>query len=319
MTCPSSIFSFSTLRASFRPSGAVVAAVALIAAVELGIRWNAPRTQWRSGYPSFDLLADHYRFRLAKDRPDVWLMGNSTLAKGVDVEQLEAASGRSIQALPVGSGTLAGQTAMLEYFLQRAPVAPQQVVVCLTKDDLNTRGTRAEVSVKYLQYNSWRGLAADRLFRLDDLRTTGYAYLRNLRRPQPAVAPPAAPARFTGQLTGFESNSLDRLARDFTFDSTAFSRLESLARKHRLGVAICLMPVTDVYAAFHDRAYPRQTCDSIAARICALCREHGFAFRDFSRAAPARYELFEDNRHLNTAGREWFTPRMAEALVPPSP
>ena len=315
----SSIFSFSTLRASFRPSGAVVAAAALIAAAELGIRWMAPRTPWRAGYPSFDLLVDHYRFRLAKDRPDVWLMGNSTLAKGVDVEQLEAASDRSIQALPVGSGTLAGQTAMLEYFLRRAPVAPRRVVVCLTKDDVNTRGTRAEVSAKYLQYGSWRSLAADRLFRLDDLRTTGHAYLRNLWRSRPATVLPAAPARFTGQLTGFESNSLDRLAGDFTFDSAAFSRLESLAREHRFDVAVCLMPVTDVYAAFHDHKYPRQTCDSIAARISALCLERGFAFRDFSLAAPGRYELFEDNRHLNADGREWFTPRMAEVLASPSP
>ena len=246
-------------------------------------------------------------------------MGNSTLAKGVDIEHLESACRRSIQALPAENGTLAGQTAMREYFLQRAPVAPQQVVVRLTKDDINTRGTRAEVSVSYLKYNSWRGLAADRLFRLDDLRDTGYAYLRKLCRPPPATVPPAALARFTGQYTGFESNSLDRLDQDFTFDSAAFSRLESLAREYGYGVAICLMPVTDVYLAFRNHKYPRLTCDSISARICALCQERGFAFRDFPLAAPARYELFEDNRHLNTAGREWFTPRMAETLVAPDP
>lgn len=319
MTRLSSIFSFSTLRTSFWPGGAVVAAVALIAALELGIRFYAPRTSWRSGFPSFDLLVDHYRYRLATTRPDVWLMGNSTLAGGVDVEQLTTASGRAIQALPVGSGTLAGQTAMLDYFLRRSPVPPTQVVVCLTKDDLNARGGRADVSARYLEYDSWRGLTVDRLFRLDDVRTTWLRKLRESLLPKPVSTPQAAPAHFTGQLTAFASNTLDQLARDFTFDSPAFPRLEALSKQYRFRTTICLLPVTDVYLQFHDRRYPQQSFDSIVNRVGALSRNHGFDFYDFSRAAPRQYERYADNRHLNETGRAWFTPLMEEVLDSPSP
>ena len=150
MTRLSSIFSFDTLRASFRPGRAVVLAVAFLAAGEGGLRLAAPRFQWRDGVPSFDLLVSRYRYALARHRPALWLLGNSTLERGVEFDRLASLAGVSIQALPVGSGTLAGQVAMLEYFLHRTPAPPRQVVFCLTKEDLNRQGKTAEISRRNL-------------------------------------------------------------------------------------------------------------------------------------------------------------------------
>jgi hypothetical protein len=312
----SSIFSFSTLRGSFRPTGAAVMAVALVVALELGVRLYAPRIQWSAGIPSFDLLVDHYRHRLANTRPDIWLMGNSTLERGVDEILLQSTTGHSIQPLPVGSGTLAGEIAMLEYFLRRTPAFPKRVVFCLTQDDLNDRGYRAEISKRYLEYDSWRGWTVDRFFRLDDV---GEAWLDKMKALcfSPAALPgETAPSSipFNGQLSNFASNHLENLARDFTFDSSAFPRLETLSREYGFRVTFCLMPVTDVYLQFHERLYPDLSSSAVVARIAVRCAGNGFDLHDYSQVALHQYEYFMDSYHLNTTGRAWFTPLIAEAL-----
>ncbi len=319
MTRLSSIFSFDTLRASFRPSRAVVLAVALLAAGEGGLRLAAPRLHWRTGVPSFDLLVSRYRYELVRNRPALWLLGNSTLERGVDFERLASLAEVSVQALPVGSGTLAGQVAMLDYFLRRTPAPPRQVVFCLTKDDLNRQGYRAEISRRYLDYGTWRALTVDGMFRLDDVRKPWLELLGNaLAPPPPAPAPVAAPP-FDGQLSAAASNHLAYLALDFAFDESAFPRLASLSRKFGFQIALCLMPVTDVYLQFHDQRYPRLSCDSLHARIQALCDAHGFVLMDFSRLAVGQYGSFMDAYHMNDAGRAWFTPLLANALPADAP
>lgn len=313
MTRLSSIFSFDTLRASFRPGRAAILAAAILVAGEGGLRLAAPRLEWRGGVPSFDLLVSHYRYALARDRPARWLMGNSTLERGIEFERLASLSGIPLQALPVGSGTLAGQVAMLEYFLRRVPTPPREVVFCLTKDDLNRHGYRAEISRRYLDYGTWRDLTVDGLFRLDDVRKPWLDCLGKAL-PHPPAAAPAAPPLFDGQLSAAASNHLAYLALDFAFDGSAFPRLASLSREFDFHAVLCLMPVTDAYLQFHDQRYPRLSCDSVHARIQSLCNEHGFQLVDFTRAADGQHGLFMDSYHMNEAGRAWFTPLFANAL-----
>lgn len=315
MTRLSSIFSFDTLRGSFRPGRAVVAAALLVAAVEAGARWLGPRLRMEESIASFDLWVDHLDRTLRTAPAEVWFVGNSTLHFGIDVEQAARSADRAIGKLTFGSGTLAGQVAMTERFLRRIRPGPRQVVFCLTKDDLNGAGLRADVSRTYLAYDTWRGFDLGRLFRMDDVRKmlgrqAGEWLAR--RRNGPAVAEPE-PA-FAGQLTPAAEDYLAQLARDYAFDESGFAELARLSRRYGFRAGVCWMPVTDVYAGFHDRRGFAPSAADVARRAAELCARHGFDFYDYSNTISDRYELFADAYHLNARGRDELTRWIASGL-----
>ena len=316
MTRLSSIFSFDTLRGSFRPGRAVVAAALLVAAVEAGARWLGPRLRMEESIASFDLWVDHLDRTLRTAPAEVWFVGNSTLHFGIDVEQAARSADRAIGKLTFGSGTLAGQVAMTERFLRRIRPGPRQVVFCLTKDDLNGAGLRADVSRTYLAYDTWRGFDLGRLFRMDDVRKmlgrqAGEWLAR--RRNGPAVAEPE-PA-FAGQLTPAAEDYLAQLARDYAFDESGFAELARLSRRYGFRAGVCWMPVTDVYAGFHDRRGFAPSAADVARRAAELCARHGLAWVDLSGTMPRDYGCYADAYHLNARGRERFTRQMAAWLA----
>jgi hypothetical protein len=309
MTRLSSIFSSSTLRGTFWPGRAAAMALLLVAAAEFGARRIAPSIRLEESVASFDLWADHLARELGRRRPDTWLIGNSTLHYGVDTERLNSEPGASVMALPFGSGTLAGETAMLDYFLRRTRLRPRHVVFFLTKDDLNRGGLRADVSRTYLDYGTWRGFDMGRLFRMDDVRKTLLNRVRTTREPK------ELPSTFDGHLTAGAGRYLADLMGEFAFDASAPPHLEELSREHGFQVTLCLMPVTDVYLDFHDRRAPGMSAGELARQVAALCERHGLGFRDFTAWAPLRYEWYRDPYHLNDVGRAEFTGQVAGMLA----
>jgi hypothetical protein len=308
MTPPSSTSSSKTLRATFWPGRAAALALVLVALAEFGARRLAPNIRLEESVASFDLWADHLARDVNARRPEIWLIGNSTLHYGVDAGRMQSEGGASVMALPFGSGTLAGETAMLDYFLRRTRARPRQVVFFLTKDDLNSGGLRADVSRTYLKYGTWRGIDMGRLFRLDDIRKT---LLNRLRTAEGTVE---SPSTFEGHLTAGASRYLSELIGRFSFDVSAFPRLEELAKEKGIRITLCLMPVTDVYVDFHDRHVPEISSGDMIRQMAALCERHGLGFHDFTAWAPRQYDWYRDPYHLNEAGREAFTRQVADLL-----
>ena len=308
MTRLSSIFSFDTLRGSFRPGRAVVAAALLVAAVEAGARWLGPRLRMEESIASFDLWVDHLDRTLRTAPAEVWFVGNSTLHFGIDVEQAARSADRAIGKLTFGSGTLAGQVAMTERFLRRIRPGPRQVVFCLTKDDLNGAGLQADVSRTYLAYDTWRGFDLGRLFRMDDVRKMlGRRAGEWLDRRRSGTAGAEKETTFDGQLTPAAEDYLAKLARDYTFDDSGFADLERLSRRYGFRAGVCWMPVTDVYAGFHDRRGFAPSAADVTHNAMEQCARHGLAWADFSATMSRDYGLYADAYHLNSRGREWFT------------
>ena len=317
MTRLSSIFSFKTLQGSFRPGAAALLALAFIAAAEIGVRLLTPNLGWYEGMSSLGQWVGLLQHEVKTRQPEVWLMGNSILAYGIDAESLERQTGLSVLALPIGAATLAGDAAMLEYFLRRAPVLPKKVIFCITKDDLNLNGDRAQISGHYLAYDTWRGISIDRIFRLADSRQTLMNYIKTflLRRPTASERHPSLPP-FAGVVTPETAYYMDEHMNRFAFDDSAFPHIGRLSAKYQFEAGILLMPISRVYATYHDERFPALTCDQIAKKLAESCAQHHLSFRDYSGAAPDIADYFADPYHMTAAGRAFFTPLLAEALRP---
>ena len=318
----SSIFSFSTLRASLWPGRALWLALALVAAAETALRFCTPNLGWYEGMSSLSQWVSRLDWELETRRPSVWLFGNSVLAYGVDAPLLSDLSGRTCAALPFGGATLAGETAMMRRFWRTAPAHPSDLVFCITKDDVNPNGERSWISRKYLAYDTLPArLHPDRLFKLFSSRQTIMNTLKSalLGHSTAADMSPSEPS-FQGVVPPEKYDYMRRLMQDYAVDSDAFDALAAFAGLHHCRVHVVMVPVSSAYLAFHDAARPDFPAAAATARIADLCAARGFTFLDFSRLAPDDLSLYSDPYHLTAAGRDAFTRRLAADLpLPPEP
>ena len=312
----SSIFSFSTLRASLLPGRALWLALALVAAAELLLRFTAPNLGWYEGMSSLPQWVSRLEWELRARRPTVWLFGNSVLAYGVDTDALSSSLSRPCIALPFGGATLAGDAAMMRHFFRTAPEKPTDLVFCITKDDVNPNGERSWISKKYLTWDTLPArLHPDRLFKLCSSRQTIMNTLKSaiLRRDTAASMNPSEPS-FAGVIPPEKYEYMRRLMLDYAVDAAPFDEISAFAASNHCRVHVVLVPVSSAYLRFHDDALPSFTAAAAAARISDLCAAHGFAFHDLSRMAPDDLTLYSDPYHLTAAGRTAFTSRLADAL-----
>ena len=311
----SSIFSFRTLRSSLRPGSAVVFALALIGMAEIGVRHLTPNLGWYEGLSSLGQWVGRLEHELETHQPDIWLMGNSVLAYGVDVAALEYQTGKTAVAMPFGGATVAGSTAMLEYYIQRAPHAPKHVLYCITKDDLNLHGERAWISTKYLEYETWKGLSFDRIFRLADSRNTILNYLKSalIGQSTASAMQPSEPP-FGGVASEEKLKYMGNLMQGFELDSDVFDRIQLLATRYGFDVTFLLMPVSDIYLQYHDQHGGGLSVEQVHSRIRELSLAHRFAFVDLSGMNPHEYDYFSDPYHLTPDGRRRETEAIAQQL-----
>lgn len=325
----SSIFSFSTLRGPWPLPVAGVLAAGLLLAAEGVTRVLVKRGTLPVDPSLHELVSDALR-TLRRDRPTVWLLGNSTLAAGVDEAVVGPAAGGSVAKLPHGSATVRGLAAMLDFYLRQVEVKPRQVFVFATKDDFNPNGYRAEISRAYLDIQkqnrvpadgNWLMLRAARgaiqmefvSFRQRLVNVWNALRGRATQRPGSSGA-----AVFSGAPIAAKDAWFGKLAQRYTVDAEAFAALAEVRQRYALErVVLVLLPVTDVLARFQDEVHPTQTYASIRGRVAELSRANGIELVDWSEPT-ADYRLFRDPYHLNDAGKQWLSAKLADWLARPA-
>ncbi len=315
MTSRSSIFSFSTLRASLLPGRALWLALTLVVSTEIALRFCTPHLGYHEGLSSLPQWVSRLEWELETRQPTVWLLGNSVLAYGIDTEALTEATGRTCLSLPFGNSSLAGDIAMLKHF--SALSLPEELVVCITKDDVNPNGLRSWISRKYIEYDSFPAyLHPNRLFKLCASRQTIMNSIKSFVLGRETAAPksPSEPS-FNGNVTAEKYEYMRQYMQDYKIDSCMFDSLFDFTFNHHCRVYVVHVPVTTLYMDFHDTARPDFPFDAVVTHIAELCAERGFTFLDCSRMMPDDYSLYSDPDHLTAAGRSLFTQHLAEQLV----
>lgn len=321
MKCPSSIFSFKTLRGFVRPGRAVWLAVGLILGAEGLVRWAGV-----SGHlPPPRSLDEHVSHQLARTRETegaIWLVGNSTLGYGVDTDELQRTLGRPVVALIHGSTTARGSVAMVDYYLRNGARKPSRIVMCMTKDDLNVNGERAAKSKRYLLYGSWRSLSLERALLLARSREDIKSWIQKRGHLAPARKEDDdtdVRARkedvFTGKLNTGDRRWLHQLAESYAPDASSLDRLASISKSHDARVAVLWMPVTDVYLRHHDQMAPECSWSQIQTAVRERCTSLGIEVWDLH-GPFSEYAGFRDAYHLGESGRAEFNQKLIEKMKP---
>ena len=257
--------------------------------------------------------------RLKDERPALWMLGNSTLANGVDEAALTR-GGASVVRLTHGSATVGGTAAMLDYYLQRAQ-APRQVLIFATLDDFNPNGMRAEVSREYAKIDATGKLPKPELLALRavraSLKTKLFVIYQRLRggKSETAGGGDSQDGVFSGEPIPPGSNGFAALARDYAVQADAFPALAAAARRRGIGrVTLVLLPITDRLADWHDRRTPTLSYARVRATVKEECEKSGLAFVDWGEPL-SDYSLFKDPYHLNARGRAWLTQKVQRELL----
>ncbi len=337
----SSIFNFDTLRPGRRPMLRPMVltsllAIGVILLCELAARWSLSHGVIQLD-PTIERLVD-VNVKTLREQPEaVWLLGNSTLARGVDGRLLQDHLGRPVIKLAHGSATVTAAADMLDYYLQQTNQSPRLVVVCVTKDDLNSKGFRAEVSRRYRHFTSpwfnpqqpisilWASRESIKANAFDGVRQAGRALMPHGDTSKNASTrgttnPPTDEATVARDVSSDQEPEVDEdyllnLARDFKLDLSALPRFSHWAAEKRIGkVVVVLMPVTDRYRAFHDEHHPELPVDAIMAGFQAACDAQGLTVLDLSRSVSGPGD-FTDLYHLSNQGRQVLTPLLAHRLT----
>ena len=319
MKCPSSIFSFKTLRGFVRPGRAVWLAVGLILGAEGLVRWAGV-----SGHlPPPRSLDEHVSQQLARTREAegaIWLVGNSTLGYGVDIDELQRILGRPVVALIHGSATVRGSAAMVDYYLRNGAQKPSRIVMCMTKDDLNLNGERTATSRRYLNYGSWRAFSLERALILARSREDIKRWLRRLgqgvsvqNENSDTHARSIGSVEFTGKLSTGDRRWLHQLAERYAPDISSLDDLASMGKSSGAPVAVLWMPVTDVYVRHHDQMAPECTWSQIQAIVLERCTPSGIEVWDMH-GPFSEYTGFRDAYHLSYESRAEFTRRLMDKI-----
>ncbi|MBB6441777.1 SGNH/GDSL hydrolase family protein [Phycisphaera mikurensis] len=296
----------------------------LLAAAEACVRWFE-RSAWIPPPSSFDGLVNS---RLAemegRDFADAfWLLGNSTLAEGLDAGEVARELGAPAWPLPHGSASLAGSMSLLRMYLDRLD-SPLRVVIFVTVDDLNLHGLRAERSQKYLNYQPSRVPWVRENVRLvgngPRVRQFLSGFAKSMLRGRFSLdfVVRKGTGTYDGRPIRDNDGNHDRLFRDFEPDLDSISALRRLSADAGLPPPVLvLMPVTDEHIRFRERFRPGWSYDAFRADLRRACVASGVVFVDVGEPLD-RHAWFRDTYHLNDEGKARMSPeigrRIAEAL-----
>lgn len=318
MTRLSSIFSFDTLRlrGGLGAPKAMLLALVLLVGAELTAR-HALHRGWIKRDPSLPHLIEDQRADIARHPDAVWLLGNSTLAVGVDEKQLASATGIEMVKLIHGSATVRASKRMLEYYLAAAPKPPRQLLFFVNIDDLNINGDRTERSQGYIQFCNHRPFEPLEYLVLCQSRASISSHLEKSIDHLLGIRPydgDQKPAHFSG-IIEVNDYFYSGLVKKFELDRQAIQALVASARSHGIQkVTVVLMPCTDAYVRFHDLKSPQISYQQIRESIRAMCAACQAGFLDFGEPSD-RYADFADAFHMRAPAREAFTEKLVATRI----
>lgn len=299
------------------PKGALFA-LALLAGAELVARGLLAKGDLKPD-PSLRTTLKTRLDEIRKEHPPIWFVGNSTLDWGVDAPLFEQLLHTKIIKLSHGSATLNASAAMLQFDIDNAGEKPRQVIVTLTKDDLNTNGYRADFSRSYLDMAKTETLPSGDWLALREARGNIRDAAESLVERPSKKSPSTKPAYdvYDGQPMSPQNKFEVNLLKNYQLGVDWFAQLKAVCDRNQLPPPILvLMPPTDQYIAFHDRMIASPKFAEVHQQVLDAIHENGMKVLDYWTQPRTDYAHFRDPYHLNPIGEDLFTRQLAEDLQP---
>ncbi len=333
---PSSTSNFDSANAKSKPRrfsrwlGAALALILLLGA-EISIR-KLEQSALIPMPTSLDglVLGRLDRMRTQPMKNALWLLGNSTLAEGINEDQFSTIYKRKTWKLPHGSASTAASVELANLYLEQLG-APGQIALLATVDDFNINGLRAKRSLKYTGYRpkpiSWPRQHIHLISNGPRVRQFLSGLAKSIARGKFNFdfAVRLGNGSYDGRPIRDNDGNHDQLFKDFEPDFDFIATLSKLAKAHAIAPpTLILLPVTDEHIRFREHFKPDWTYSAFRHDLKNACDAAGVAFID---AGDTRndYEHFRDTYHANDTGKELLTSEIANKLrqktstPPPSP
>ncbi len=311
-----SIFSFSTIRLPFRLTRTLLLCVTLVVAAEAAARIMVYTGMVKETPSAKKMIRDNVS-TLRSRKPATWLIGNSTLEFGINHVQIEKHSQSGSIKLCHGSATVSGSSAMLSFYLQSVSYTPKNVILFITKDDINQNGLGAHISTLYHEYASWR-----KHFKI-------YSYLRavrfNLYRKYKHMwARLMIDKQNRSQWLqehpvinyNIDSKKITKdMMKNYEIDSSSISYFSKICKDNGIeNILLVLLPISEEYIAWHNKTYPSLKYQHISLYISRQCKKAHIHFIDLG-SPPANDDFFNDYFHLNEKGAEKITKKLLKMIL----
>jgi hypothetical protein len=243
---------------------------------------------------------------------DIWLVGNSTLGRGVAAEMLSDTTGRRVAKFMLGSSSFEAQVNLAEYMLRSTKHRPKYVGIFATKDDFNRNGWRYLKSQKYLR--------AMHEPRVEDIlasqipvyacRTSIKRWLRGERGEAASASTDGVPIHDLSE--DWDTQPLANDGRDYQWDGQGWQLLNELTANYpNIRFFIVLPPVTKSIERWQAAHCPYMPWRSILSRIHHKAAQIGVPVYDHADLLPSTSEFFRDNYHVNLRGQARFTRKLS--------
>lgn len=319
MKWPLSIFSFETLKGSLAPTRAVCLALLLLVVVNVLVKRaidsdllyvSNPRLMVTKGIES-----------LVESEAELWWIGNSTMAAGVDQTVIADAAVKDSVFLELGSATLEATVALAVNAIEQSSRKPEKLILFFTKDDLNAHGERAVASRRYLEALQGESLK-DRVESWVPVYTARFAIVKGGRdffastlKHGPKSQDKVEEAVVHRDLSSdFDTTYLNNLGRDFAPQVINFNRLAELAGAYGTKIYFVSPPVTNAVVKWQAENVPSYPWSDIVSGIEALLEFSNMIVVDYSGLLPSTTQYFKDVYHLNQFGAKEFSKQLATEL-----
>lgn len=312
MKCLSSIFSFDTLKLSASQPAAICLCLCLVLAAEF-----AARVSLQLGYIDYDksLQKDIEQniLTIKRQKPNTWLIGNSTL-EFIRHEDLRSVFGSSFIKITHGGANVQGSAALTDLYLDLSSVVPKEVVFFVIKDDVNANGLNTETSKHYLSLMTWKRYLFWNYSKLRSVRKSLYHKILNAWSKyfvDHASLPQWNKQFRLVRLPHIDQKAITQAMMDkYHFDPAGFSMVADICYKCGVKqVSVVILPISEAYAQWHNRMYPRMTCRHISKRVREECASERLRCIDISDPLPG--DFFRDYFHLNDFGSEEVEERLS--------
>lgn len=297
------------------PKAALLTLTLMVAINFLSARLIA-RTGW---LPSEPRALVQSQIEVLRECDQVWLLGSSTLAQGIELEQLMQETRQDVAVFTLGSAGPVSLTEMALAALADQDTAPQSIYLFLFKDSLNGNRPTVENDRRYVS-----SLNTPSIVERVTSGITIYNYRHSIKfNLRGAIVGVVSPGRGkTVDLEKIKVKPMDNADLMSLMDSGSdyevnLGRLEELSKvckQSGVDLFVVMTPTADAAINWQAKYVPELPYDQLIDQLEEHGATQGFQLLDYSDLFPSTTLYFRDPYHIREPHMAEFTGVFAEHL-----
>lgn len=296
---------------------AALGTVVLVLVINLIAGFFIAKTDWLPSEPRVLVTKQLAELR---EGDDLWLLGSSTLAQGIEPERLATQTGLDVSVFTLGSAGPVSLTEMAIAGLEGDSTPPRAVYLFVFKDTLNVnRPTIADDRRYVAALND--PTVAERVTSIAPVYNYRDSIKFNIRRSMATALSPgrsrSAPPPPPDQAKPIDDADMTKLmvsGADFQIDMGRLEELAELCQNEGVSLYLVITPTTEAAVNWQNKYVPDLPYDAMVQQIRADGPTQGYRVIDYTGLFPSTTHYFRDPYHIREQYMASFTDTFAQAV-----